>query len=146
MAGETKEQAIQRAILTKVVDNTDPAHAEFCERVFDGDSVLVYNGYVDDERNTDNAWIETTCYGFHCMPELAAMLEGGPDGIIKDDAWWTEPGDDCGGLPDLWAGHDQFAEAGVKLVLRKQRNPGLLSMADQKGEAWRGAIRAGSPT
>ncbi|XP_035205754.1 ADP-ribose pyrophosphatase, mitochondrial-like [Stegodyphus dumicola] len=25
----------------------------------------VYKGYVDDPRNTDNAWIETTAYNFH---------------------------------------------------------------------------------
>lgn len=25
----------------------------------------VYKGYVDDERNTDNAWIETVAYNFH---------------------------------------------------------------------------------
>jgi hypothetical protein len=74
MAGETKEQAIQRAILTKVVDNTDPAHAEFCERVFDGDSVLVYNGYVDDERNTDNAWIETTAMTIFVSDEHDVVL------------------------------------------------------------------------
>lgn len=25
----------------------------------------VYKGYVDDYRNTDNAWIETVAYNFH---------------------------------------------------------------------------------
>ena len=26
---------------------------------------LVYKGYVDDPRNTDNAWMETQCFNFH---------------------------------------------------------------------------------
>lgn len=25
----------------------------------------VYSGYVDDPRNTDNAWLETVAYNFH---------------------------------------------------------------------------------
>ena len=35
---------------------------------------LVYAGYVDDPRNTDNAWMETSAYHFHCSPELGTML------------------------------------------------------------------------
>lgn len=27
--------------------------------------LLLLSGYVDDPRNTDNAWIETTAYNFH---------------------------------------------------------------------------------
>jgi ADP-ribose pyrophosphatase len=27
--------------------------------------VEIYKGYVDDPRNTDNAWMETTAYNFH---------------------------------------------------------------------------------
>ena len=25
----------------------------------------IYKGYIDDPRNTDNAWMETQCYNFH---------------------------------------------------------------------------------
>ncbi len=39
-----------------------------------GDGKVVYRGYVDDPRNTDNAWMETTAFHFHCGPELAPML------------------------------------------------------------------------
>eukprot|EP00966_Prymnesium_polylepis_P113770 2630126-Prymnesium_polylepis.1 len=31
-------------------------------------------GGVVRRRNTDNAWIETTAYHFHCSLELGAML------------------------------------------------------------------------
>ena len=30
--------------------------------------------YVDDPRNTDNAWMETVAMHFHCDAELGAML------------------------------------------------------------------------
>ena len=27
--------------------------------------IKIYKGYVDDPRNTDNAWMETAAYNFH---------------------------------------------------------------------------------
>ena len=45
------------------------------EDLFASRSTDLYRGYVDDERNTDNAWIETVCHGFHCPEELAAVLD-----------------------------------------------------------------------
>jgi len=35
---------------------------------------IVYQGYVDDPRNTDNAWMETTATHFHAKSELAQIL------------------------------------------------------------------------
>ena len=34
----------------------------------------VYRGYVDDPRNTDNAWMETTAMWFHCDELLGRLL------------------------------------------------------------------------
>lgn len=36
---------------------------------------VVYTGFVDDTRNTDNAWMETTVTWFHATPEVAVGLE-----------------------------------------------------------------------
>ena len=45
------------------------------EELFNGaEARVVYRGYVDDPRNTDHAWLETTAYHFHCGRELGAML------------------------------------------------------------------------
>ena len=41
--------------------------------LFDSGSV-VFRGYVDDPRNTDHAWIETTAFHFHCSDECARLL------------------------------------------------------------------------
>ena len=46
------------------------------DRLFASEKV-VYKGYVDDPRSTDNAWIETTAYHFHCTPEIAEKLKLG---------------------------------------------------------------------
>ena len=47
----------------------------------DSGSAVVYKGYVDDPRNTDNAWMETVAYHFHCTEQQAQMLKlsGGDD-------------------------------------------------------------------
>lgn len=34
----------------------------------------VYRGYVDDPRSTDNAWLETTAFHFHCSEKIASKL------------------------------------------------------------------------
>ena len=47
----------------------------------------VYRGYVDDPRNTDNAWTETTAFHFHCSAELGAKLQLGAGDDAGDVAW-----------------------------------------------------------
>ena len=34
----------------------------------------VFRGYVDDPRNSDNAWMETSVFHFHCSKELGTRL------------------------------------------------------------------------
>lgn len=47
----------------------------------------VYKGYVDDLRNTDNAWIETTAYHYHCNPEIARTLTLNAGDDAKNVKW-----------------------------------------------------------
>ena len=43
--------------------------------IFTGDGAQeVYRGYLDDPRNTDNAWIEATAYHHHFSRELGGLL------------------------------------------------------------------------
>ena len=44
---------------------------------------VVYEGYVDDPRNTDNAWLETTAEAFHCDRQLGSLLQLGDEGGRK---------------------------------------------------------------
>ncbi|GIY75872.1 ADP-ribose pyrophosphatase, mitochondrial, partial [Caerostris extrusa] len=63
---ETSSSAVLRELfeeainIKKLSDETQLALKEFFK-----DGKLVYRGYVDDPRNTDNAWIETTAINFH---------------------------------------------------------------------------------
>lgn len=55
----------------------DPAKQEkFDElvKVLFAKGVDVFAGYVDDPRNTDNAWMESKVMHFHCSPELGELL------------------------------------------------------------------------
>ena len=36
---------------------------------------IVYSGYVDDPRNTDNAWMETVAYNFHDESDILKSLK-----------------------------------------------------------------------
>ena len=47
----------------------------------------IYRGYVDDPRNTDNAWTETTAYHFHCAAELGEKLRLGAGDDARDVTW-----------------------------------------------------------
>lgn len=51
------------------------------ERLWANGGRLVYQGYVNDPRNTDNAWIETTAWQYHLPSADADMQLGiGTDG------------------------------------------------------------------
>lgn len=44
--------------------NSDDANTEVLEEFF-SQGTTIYEGYVDDPRNTDNAWMETVAVNFH---------------------------------------------------------------------------------
>mmetsp|Transcript_9943 Transcript_9943/g.28938 ORF Transcript_9943/g.28938 Transcript_9943/m.28938 type:complete len:1510 (+) Transcript_9943:1910-6439(+) len=75
---------------------------------------VVYQGYVDDPRNTDNAWMETTAFHFHCDAELAEKLplRAGDD---ARDVTWLDVSRDEPRYVNLYASHrewvDQVAES-----------------------------------
>ena len=77
----------------------------------------VYRGYVDDPRNTDNAWMETTAFHFHCSPEIAMRLplEAGDDAA---KVMWTNITTDM----QLYASHrnmvfDAIRKTGLPLSI-----------------------------
>lgn len=70
----------------------------------------LYKGYVDDPRNTDNAWMETVAVNFH-------------DDSKAFDSFKLHAGDDAGAVSwiainsgiKLYANHKQFVEAATKV-------------------------------
>ncbi|KAM9295719.1 ADP-ribose pyrophosphatase, mitochondrial [Morus bassanus] len=80
-------------------------------KLFSQEHFVVYRGYVDDPRNTDNAWIETEAVNYHdetgeTMDNLP--LEAGDDaGVVK----WVDISEKL----ELYASHSYF----IKLVTEK---------------------------
>ena len=87
-AGETVAQAVRRDFeseASRVEDERLLDETSFQETHHLLDELFaqgspVYCGYVDDPRNTDNAWLETTAFHFHCSLELGALLPLGAEG------------------------------------------------------------------
>ncbi|XP_072556390.1 transient receptor potential cation channel subfamily M member 2 isoform X3 [Paramormyrops kingsleyae] len=53
----------------------------------------VYKGYVDDDRNTDNAWVETTAFNIHLgssalLDEMNQTVQRRL--VTKESVWWRE--------------------------------------------------------
>jgi ADP-ribose pyrophosphatase len=66
---------------------------------------LVYKGYVDDSRNTDNAWMESMVYHYHLSDHEAAAVtvKHGDDAV---DAQWIELEDKL--FYSLFASHGRY--------------------------------------
>ncbi|XP_064005624.1 ADP-ribose pyrophosphatase, mitochondrial isoform X1 [Pogoniulus pusillus] len=81
-------------------------------KLFSQEHFVVYRGYVDDPRNTDNAWMETEAVNYHdetgeTMDNLP--LEAGDDaGMVK----WVDISEEL----RLYASHSYF----IKLVSEKR--------------------------
>ena len=77
-AGERVPQTLRRELCEEAVQEGDVV-----SRLFEECEVgCVYAGHVDDQRNTDHAWMVTQAYRFHATPEIAAGLCLG----VKDTA------------------------------------------------------------
>ena len=137
--GETPEQCIKREFGEEAMgvpeekathhqsDSTSQGATPNQQRVLDAifapaNTRCVYRGYVDDARNTDNAWLET-----------AAFVYSLPDSVTKEDAnrlfvggsdasavKWVECGVDGEKLPQLYASHGPL----VKMTLKMRKGEG----------------------
>eukprot|EP00056_Hartaetosiga_gracilis_P004920 m.79570 g.79570 ORF g.79570 m.79570 type:complete len:272 (+) comp11982_c0_seq1:111-926(+) len=75
----------------------------------------IYEGYVDDPRNTDNAWMETTAVNFHDETGetfSAFELKAGDD---AGDVSWVDFHPDL----KLYASHNSFVEAVYNMHVKK---------------------------
>jgi len=68
--GEKVSTTVKREFMEEALDSTGSAREnleelkQMVEKFFAGGEE-VYKGYVDDPRNTDNAWMETVAFSFH---------------------------------------------------------------------------------
>jgi ADP-ribose pyrophosphatase len=122
--GELVSQTVRREFIEEAGNIADPeAKAEFeqnIKQLFETGKI-VYRGYVDDPRNTDNAWIETAAFHFHCSEDLALRLhlEAGDDAAAVT---WIDANDQCYEYVNLYASHKQMVDKAVA-SLRAEPDP-----------------------
>jgi ADP-ribose pyrophosphatase len=116
-AGETVSVTVRREF-TEEAGNLEGEAAEMFTRLTDelfANGEVVYRGYVDDPRNTDHAWMETTAFHFHCSPELGAMLPLGSGDDAADVAWLDVDADEPR-YANLYADHKKFVDHVMKTM------------------------------
>jgi len=111
--GEHMSAAVKREFVEEAGNITDPAQQARFQQLTDdlfASGEVVYQGYVDDPRNTDNAWMETTAYHFHCNAELGAMLplEAGDDATA---VMWLDINEAEEKYRNLYASHKDWVDA-----------------------------------
>ena len=79
------------------------------EDIENGDERVLYKGYVDDPRNTDNAWMETVVFHFHDklgVLDYADLNAGSDAAAVK----WADVSSDL----ELYASHRDFVKLAAK--------------------------------
>ncbi len=101
--GETAIEAAKREFKEETTGDLDFTNA-----------IKVYEGYVDDPRNTDNAWIETTAYHLHLEDNSNTELKGnGKEGAAK----WAVVNKEL--LDNLYASHANTVKLAVSMWQNK---------------------------
>jgi len=112
--GESARMAMRREFMEEAQNapDVDQAHEDAVKALLAPDrEKIVYAGYVDDPRNTDQAWMETTAGNFHFDDDAQAQtlkLQAGDDAV--DVAW-----KDVSPKLDLYANHIDIIAAVAKL-------------------------------
>lgn len=94
LEGETSFGAIRRRLGVKIGQDIPMEGA-----------VRLYKGYVDDQRNTDNAWLETEVYHLNLPYELTRKFPL-QNKLGKTAAWMTMTDEN---ISDMYANHGDFA-------------------------------------
>ena len=132
-AGEAVSQTVRREFQEEAGALETPEAHEANEAVLnqifaETNRRLVYRGYVDDPRNTDNAWMETTAYHFHCRAELVHQLRLAAGDDAGNVTWLDVDPDGEPRYANLYADHrswvDRVAHAKAPhMNARTQQNP-----------------------
>lgn len=107
--GEKVGQTLLREFTEEAL-NSSKLFAAMMREFFENSGVEIYSGYVDDPRNTDNAWMETVVYHFHDNDGATVgnlLLSAGDDaGNVK----WMDIDQNL----NLYASHKLFVQKVVQ--------------------------------
>ena len=113
--GETVSTTVRREFMEEAMDSTGEmqGNTEDMEKMvndFFANGLKIYSGYVDDPRNTDNAWMETVAFLFH---DETGDTIGKFDLKAGDDAKalkWADISQDL----ELYASHSDFVREAIQ--------------------------------
>ena len=113
--GETVSTTVRREFMEEAMDSTGEmqGNTEDMEKMvtdFFANGKEIYSGYVDDPRNTDNAWMETVAFLFH---DETGDTIGKFNLKAGDDAKalkWADISQDL----ELYASHSDFVREAVQ--------------------------------
>lgn len=92
---------------------------DIIDRIFATKGGLVYEGYVDDPRNTDNAWVETTARLFFVDEPLASQITL-TSGTDAESVRWVDVDDtlleEDSSNDVLYADHKRFLRMALAMV------------------------------
>jgi ADP-ribose pyrophosphatase len=89
-------------------------------------ALLVYQGYVNDPRNTDNAWMETDAYHLHLTTKQAKAITLKADDDAKEVKWMVC---DQKNIEELYASHSSVVKRAIYLF---QKNNNLTVLENGK--------------
>lgn len=116
--GSTVSETLRNEINQEACNNMDSKQfSEAIDEVFSqSNGKLIYRGYVDDPRNTDSRWLETTAVHFHCPNNLANSIKLNAGDDAKNVTWLTM----CSLEPrykNLYANHKYITDKAVMNIL-----------------------------
>lgn len=123
--GETVPAAMKREFMEEAGNlDMSPEEAEAHRAKVDGlfeHGTEIYRGYVDDPRNTDNAWMESSFVHFHCSEDLGKNipLAAGDD---AQSVRWLDIDESNESFAKLYASHKSMVLRAEEL-LRKNEAP-----------------------
>ena len=114
--GECVSVTVKREFTEEAGAIDDPEKKELFARLTKdlfANGELVSRGYVDDPRNTDNAWMESAVFHFHCTAELGKLLplHAGDDAAA---VMWLDIDPSNAKFANLYASHRDFVLAAVE--------------------------------
>ncbi len=107
--GESARAAAMRELKEEVAVDVDFKKAR-----------VLYEGYAHDQRNTDNAWLETTVLHVHLSPAQARQMK--PKAGDDAAAWQWLPLDEAH-IATLYGSHAKFARQVVEQTKGKSDRP-----------------------
>lgn len=117
-AGETVSLTLRREFLEEArnlgAESDQKEVIDKLEELFASGGLTVFIGYVNDPRNTDNAWMETVCVHFHITDKFLAQNLGLCAGDDAVKARWLDINDSDKDFANLYASHRDMVVKALK--------------------------------